>query len=60
MTREQTKALLPVLAAWADGKEIECREWDSDRWHVFQAPSADFESDQLEWRVNSEEILNGN
>ena len=60
MTREQTKALLPVLKAWADGKEIECREWDSDRWYVFQALSAYFESEQVEWRVSIEEEQHGN
>ena len=31
MTREETKQLLPIIQAFAEGKEIECRE--EDKWY---------------------------
>lgn len=61
MTRDRTKLLLDngVLQAWADGKEIQVRDKTSgfNTWHGFspsEQTGADFENDNLEWRVKPE------
>ncbi len=48
MTREQTKALLPVLVAWSEGRDVQFKTSDGE-WITFIVDSWSV-SDQ-EWRV---------
>lgn len=41
MTREQAKELLPVIQAFAEGKEIEFRNKSFKEWSIIENPSFD-------------------
>ena len=53
MTREETKKMLPILQAFADGKTIEsrCIKGDKSLWYDDEDPSFD---DDLEYRIKPE------
>ena len=51
MTREEVKSFLPILQAFADGKEIECHEEDKSLWYDDEYPSFD---NDLEYRIKPE------
>ena len=34
MTREEAKKLLPIIQAYADGKEIECKHHSDNEWRT--------------------------
>ena len=53
MTRENAKALLPIIKAYAEGKSIEsrCIKGDKSLWYDDEDPSFD---NDLEYRIKSE------
>lgn len=53
MTREETKKMLPILQAFADGKTIEsrCIKGDKSLWYDDEDPSFD---NDLEYRIKPE------
>lgn len=54
MNREQAKALLPIIQAWAEGKEIQYSV-EANKWEVYtgdQLPN--ITSTILEWRLKPE------
>ena len=36
MTREQAKQLLPIIQAWADGKDVQGWDVDKEQWYTFK------------------------
>ena len=36
MTREQAKELLPILQAWAEGKEVELKTKEGSEWSILK------------------------
>ena len=55
MTRARTKLLLPVLQAWAEGKEIEYRLVHGTEWvQCRRENEPDFKLEGLEWRLKPE------
>ena len=36
MTREQAKELLPILQAWAEGKEVELKTKEGSEWSILE------------------------
>ena len=54
MTREETKKMLPILQAFADGKTIEsrCIKGDKSLWYDDEDPSFD---NDLEYRIKPEQ-----
>lgn len=53
MTREQAKSLLPVIQAFADGKDVQVRV-DGGQWitrHSKEVPYLNFDNESWEWRV---------
>ena len=53
MTRERAKELLPVIQAWAEGKEIQV-SLDGKDWRTLPSPNPMFENENWEWRVKPE------
>ena len=53
MTREEAKELMPIIQAFAEGKEIEsrCIKGDKSLWYDDEDPSFD---NDLEYRIKSE------
>lgn len=53
MTREEAKVLLPIIQAYAEGKEIEsrCVKGDTSLWYDDKDPSFD---DDFEYRIKPE------
>ena len=53
MTREEAKELMPIIQAFAEGKEIEsrCIKGDKSLWYDDEDPSFD---DDLEYRIKPE------
>ena len=51
MTREQAKELLPIITAFAEGKEIQVRS-GGGAWVL--APDPNFSANHVEWRVKPE------
>ena len=53
MTREETKQLLPIIQAYAEGKEIEsrCIKGDKSLWYNDEDPSFD---NDFEYRIKTE------
>ena len=53
MNRNQAKALLPIIKAFAEGKEIEsrCIKGDTSLWYDDEDPSFD---DDFEYRIKTE------
>ena len=53
MNRNQAKALLPIIQAFAEGKEIEsrCIKGDTSLWYDDEDPSFD---DDFEYRIKTE------
>jgi hypothetical protein len=39
MNRDRARELLPIIQAYAEGKEIECMPEDGDRWFISSSPS---------------------
>lgn len=55
MTRERTKELLPVLQAWADGKEIQASCQSANPvWETYQGRDPNFTPESWIWRVKPE------
>jgi len=54
MNRKEAKALLPVIQAFAEGKDIQYRSEDFEGWRTFCIDSAGFENEGFEWRVKPE------
>ena len=54
MNRNQAKALLPIIKAFAEGKEIEsrCIKGDTSLWYDDEDPSFD---DDFEYRIKTEQ-----
>lgn len=54
MTREEAKALLPIIQAYIDGKPIQsrCIKGDTSLWYDDEKPS--FDDDDLEYRIKPE------
>ena len=54
MNRNQAKALLPIIKAFAEGKEIEsrCIKGDKSLWYDDEDPSFD---DDFEYRIKTEQ-----
>jgi len=59
MTREQAKSILPVIQAWAEGKEVQYRSktGPTTEW-VDAVTDPTFQSYSLEWRVKPEKPEN--
>jgi len=56
MTRELTKSLLPILQAWADGKDLQVKYKKSlQRWSEVKFSDPNFDRNDLEWRVKPDE-----
>ena len=36
MTREEAKQLLPIIQAWAEGKDVQAWDIDKKRWYTFK------------------------
>ena len=53
MTREETKALLPVMQAWAEGKAIQVRI-SCGRWEDYKGVDPGFNNNSWEWRLKPE------
>ena len=54
MTRDQAKKLLPVFAAWAEGKTIQVKG-EGDLWYdCTSVAGCDFASHYAKWRVKPE------
>lgn len=51
MTREQVKSLLPVIIAFAEGKQIEAKD-DYDKWYDENNPN--FAGNPKNYRIKSE------
>ena len=51
MTRENAKKLLPIIQAYADGKEIECKDLHDD-WH--SSEDFNFDSEPENYRIKKE------
>ncbi len=51
MTRAQTKALMPVLVAWGEGREVQNRYRNHTEWSTEMIPDPNFEAEGFEWRV---------
>lgn len=58
MTRERAKELLPVLQAWAEGKEVQVTLAGTEEWNNYGQPSPlidpNFENPKWKWRVKPE------
>ena len=52
MNRERAKELLPIIQAFAEGKDIQCKDQDGN-WHTDVAKYPDF-SRPNEWRIKPE------
>ena len=51
MTQELTKSLLPILQAWADGKDLQLRYKKSlQDWSDVKMTDPDFDRTDVEWR----------
>lgn len=46
-----------VIKAWADGKPIQYKAYDSPDWHDVEKAHPFFDNDFLEWRVKPEAIV---
>lgn len=53
MTREQCQALLPIMQAFAEGKEIQYRNSDVDSWINDSDP---FWGNSGQWRIKPEPL----
>jgi hypothetical protein len=53
MTRERAKELLPIIQAYAEGKDVQV--FDGCQWHDLSKPSPAFEG--LEYRIKPEPKL---
>jgi hypothetical protein len=57
MTREQAKELLPVIAAWAEGLDIEFKRPEDKYWVLFDPKlkyeNPNFECNNCIWRAKS-------
>lgn len=53
MTREQIKELLPIIQAFADGKEIEVKTKEGSRWCKFEDDDINllFEPEKNDFRI---------
>ena len=58
MNRERARSLLPIIQAFADGKDIECREASYDqKWMGDDSLDPDFAfHDHLEYRIKAREF----
>ena len=54
MTREQAKELLPVITAWADGKQIEWLNNETGKWMSFELEHWPFFEEPHKWRIEPE------
>lgn len=56
MTREQTKELLPVMQAWANGGDVQVRDRSrpTDSWDTYSGSDPDFDNKNWEWRIKPE------
>lgn len=52
MNREQAKKLLPIIQAFADGKEIECQNNYDDEW--FSSEFFRFDREPEKYRIKTE------
>lgn len=54
MTREEAKALLPIIQAYAKGKPVQsrCIKGDTSLWYDDEKPN--FDDDDLEYRIKPE------
>lgn len=60
MNPERAKKLLPVIAAFADGKVIQVKLFDrivEHPWEDYTGGNANFFNDQWEWRIKPEPNL---
>ena len=53
MTREQAKQLLPIIQAWADGKDVQVWDVDKKQWYTFRE-SVLFTKSVDEYRIKPE------
>ena len=53
MTREQAKKLLPIIQAWADGKDVQIWDVDKKQWYTFR-DSVLFTKSVDEYRIKPE------
>jgi len=51
MTRERAKELLPIITAFAEGKDVQYRTHRNDVWSPATSPNF---AEHLEWRVKPE------
>lgn len=54
MTRERAKELLPVIQAWADGKEIQFQSSSKGPWCTIQLPYVPAWVDYYNYRIKPE------
>ena len=52
MDRNQAKALLPIIQAYAEGKEIEIFDWTKKMWETAILPN--FDCDSIFYRIKPE------
>lgn len=52
MTREEAKKLLPIIQAYAEGKEIEIFDWTKKMWETAILPH--FDCDSIFYRIKPE------
>ena len=52
MTREEAKKLLPIIQAYAEGKEIEFFDWTKKMWETAILPH--FDCDSIFYRIKPE------
>lgn len=54
MNRERAKELLPIIQAFAEGKDINCQDLADGQWHKEMAIDPHFDDDEIVWRIKPE------